>query len=89
MACLALKCHTESLFIPSGLLAALGAFPPKMALPCSSKIGTEDMPFDAVERLEAQLQDVSDVYIGSGWDAESYIAGWLAACAKRFARPSQ
>lgn len=29
-------------------------------------LGNEDMSFDAVERLEAQLQDVHDVYIGSG-----------------------
>ncbi len=36
------------------------------------------MSFAAVERLEAQLYDVQDVYIGSGWDAESYIAGLVS-----------
>jgi hypothetical protein len=31
--------------------------------------------FDPLARLDAQISDVSDVYVGAGQDAESYIAG--------------
>jgi len=31
--------------------------------------------FDPLVRLDAQMSDVADVYVGAGWDAESYIAG--------------
>lgn len=31
--------------------------------------------FDPLERFNAQMSDTSDVYVGAGWDAESYLAG--------------
>lgn len=31
--------------------------------------------FDPLARLDAQMSDVSDVYVGAGQDAESYIGG--------------
>ena len=30
---------------------------------------------DPLERLDAQMADVSDVYVGAGWDSDDYIAG--------------
>lgn len=45
------------------------------------------MHYDAVERLEAKLQDVSDVYIGAGWDAESYIAGLVGSLREAICPP--
>ena len=30
---------------------------------------------DPLERLNAQMHDVSDVYIGEGWDAKNYLTG--------------
>jgi len=32
------------------------------------------VPFDPLARLDAQMSDVGDVYVGVGQDAESYIA---------------
>lgn len=31
--------------------------------------------FDPLARLEAQISDIADVYVGEKWDAASYIAG--------------
>ncbi|WP_155908499.1 hypothetical protein [Asticcacaulis sp. YBE204] len=45
------------------------------------------MSVDPIERLKAQIHDVSDVYIGTGWDAESYIAGLESSLLEAVCQP--
>jgi hypothetical protein len=42
---------------------------------------------DPLERLDAQIPDVTDVYVGDGWDAESYIAGLEAELRRAICPP--
>lgn len=43
--------------------------------------------FDPLARLYAQMSDVTDVYVGAGWDAESYIAGLKGALSEAVCNP--
>jgi hypothetical protein len=43
--------------------------------------------FDPLGRLDAQMSDVSDVYVGAEQDAESYIAGLERALSEAACAP--
>ncbi len=45
------------------------------------------MSVDPIVRIEAHLHDVSDVYVGAGWDAESYIADLESSLREAICKP--